>query len=133
MSSYGTDLTPKTLYSVTIVGLNSATPPTSPEQLCSIDQHIYFVPLIVFLIPRLILLTMFHNGDLQSGIALALSHTKLLACFVAGLRASTCLLWRGWLIRALKSDDTQESSLWEQDYLQDITVHTVYVLAMRRC
>lgn len=68
---------------------------------------------------------MFHDGDLQSGIALALSHTKLLACLVIGLRAPFCLLWHGWLIQSLKLDDTHESSLWEEDYLQDVTVHAV--------
>lgn len=66
---------------------------------------------------------MFHDGDLQSGIALALSQSKLLACFVTGPHASIYLLWHGWLMRMVKPDGAQESSLWEEDYLQDDTVY----------
>ncbi|KAI9875239.1 MAG: hypothetical protein M1830_008721, partial [Pleopsidium flavum] len=42
---------------------------------------------------------MFFNGDLQSGIALAISESKLVACFIR--------------------DDEEESSSWEDVYLQD--------------
>ncbi|KAF2488984.1 hypothetical protein BU16DRAFT_220499 [Lophium mytilinum] len=42
---------------------------------------------------------MFHQGDLQSGIALAIQQSKSVACFVR--------------------DDNEESELWEEDWLQD--------------
>ena len=32
-------------------------------------------------------------------------------------------------MRNMKLDDTQESSLWEDEYLQDDMVYTVYVIA----
>lgn len=42
---------------------------------------------------------MFYQGDLQTGIALALSESKSVACFV--------------------KDDGEESSIWESEYLKD--------------
>lgn len=47
---------------------------------------------------------MFFNGDLQSGIALALSESKSVACFVKG--------------------DDGQSSLWEDDFLKDEQIAT---------
>lgn len=74
---------------------------------------------------------MFHDGDLQSGITTALSQSKLLVCFVTGLRLPMGLLLHRWLMRILKLDGTQESSLWEEDYLHDDTVYTAYGVAPR--
>lgn len=42
---------------------------------------------------------MFHEGDLKSGIALALQEQKCFACFI--------------------KDEGEESRRWEQDYLTD--------------
>lgn len=47
---------------------------------------------------------MFFDGDLQSGIALALSESKSVACFVKG--------------------DDEQSSLWEKDFLKDEQITT---------
>ncbi|OCL02762.1 hypothetical protein AOQ84DRAFT_169837 [Glonium stellatum] len=48
---------------------------------------------------------MFHQGDLQSGIALAIQQAKLVACFVR--------------------DDSPESSTWEDEWLQDDLLSTL--------
>ncbi|KAK8204786.1 hypothetical protein IWZ01DRAFT_512346 [Phyllosticta capitalensis] len=45
---------------------------------------------------------MFHQGDLQSGIALALQQSKSVSCFV--------------------TDDSEESKIWEEEWLQDSTI-----------
>ncbi|CAF9941505.1 MAG: hypothetical protein ALECFALPRED_009166 [Alectoria fallacina] len=50
---------------------------------------------------------MFFDGDLQSGIALALSESKSVACFVKG-------------------DDVQ-SSIWEDDFLKDEQITTALI------
>lgn len=74
---------------------------------------------------------MFYDGDLQSGIAHALSQSKLLACFVTGSRAPMFLLWHRWLMSTVKLDDAQESLLWEEDYLQDDAVYTPHAAALK--
>ncbi|KAF2805297.1 uncharacterized protein BDZ99DRAFT_574890 [Mytilinidion resinicola] len=48
---------------------------------------------------------MFHQGDLQSGIALAIQQSKSVACFVR--------------------DDNEESELWEANWLQDEDVSSL--------
>jgi hypothetical protein len=58
---------------------------------------------------------MFHDGDLQSGISLAISQQKSVACFVR--------------------DDTSESSKWEQEWLPspelaDLLVQTTVLLRL---
>lgn len=57
----------------------------SLHNILSSDQFTYNSP------------TMFHTGDLQSGISLAISETKLVACFVHSPSDSASSTWESWL------------------------------------
>jgi hypothetical protein len=75
---------------------------------------------------------MFHQGDLQSGIALAVKDTKSVVCFVRGM-SSTSLSFPAsisfcmWiiLIPLRYADDTDESTLWENEYFDDEVIPTL--------
>lgn len=61
---------------------------------------------------------MFHQGDLQSGIALAIQQSKSVACFVRGTRSTpSCVDESTHSNRTL--DDDRESSEWENEWLQE--------------
>ncbi|KAG0650239.1 ubx domain-containing 7 [Hyphodiscus hymeniophilus] len=62
---------------------------------------------------------MFYNGDLQSGIAKAVQQSKLVACFVWGIFHHVPRKPR---VLTMCPDDSEESKLWENDYLQDGTL-----------
>jgi len=58
---------------------------------------------------------MFHEGSLQSGIALAIKESKLVACFVRGetLVSSGCgACTDNWL------DESATSKQWEEEWLK---------------
>ena len=65
---------------------------------------------------------MFHSGDLQSGIAQALTESKLVACFVRGKLFLLDERIAGNNLRV--SDDSNESALWENDFLRDQDVYS---------
>jgi hypothetical protein len=58
---------------------------------------------------------MFHQGDLQSGIASAMQQSKAVLCFVHGLLN---LRWSASKTDAC-SDDTTNSQAWENTILND--------------
>lgn len=58
---------------------------------------------------------MFHHGDLQSGIALAVEQSKAVLCFVHGIPS---VLPRANDSKLTSSDDSDTSKQWE-DVLED--------------
>ena len=64
---------------------------------------------------------MFHTGDLQSGIALAVRDSKSVICFVRGKHPK-----QNGLFAAEYSitDDSPTSQQWERDFLNDEEVIT---------
>lgn len=65
---------------------------------------------------------MFFEEDLQSGIALALSESKCVACFIKGGSLLTPFEF-GYRLSGEGDDDVQ-SSLWEDDFLKDEQITT---------
>lgn len=72
---------------------------------------------------------MFHEGSLQSGIALAIQESKLVACFVRGetISASGCgaelIPW---------SDEGAASKQWEEEWLKSGWVGTNFSTSDRK-
>jgi hypothetical protein len=62
---------------------------------------------------------MFYEGDLQSGISKAVQEAKLVACFVTGETSSHPAT--SPLCSDMSLDDSEESQLWEHEFLQDET------------
>lgn len=60
---------------------------------------------------------MFYDGDLQSGISQALAESKLVACFVRGGLES--LISQKGSRSYCDLDDSDQSTLWENDFLRD--------------
>ena len=58
---------------------------------------------------------MFYEGDLQSGIGKAVQESKLVACFVTGTFRIRDF---GEFLLTMCPDDTEESQLWENEFLQ---------------
>lgn len=58
---------------------------------------------------------MFFDGDLQTGVALALEQSRVVVCFVTGL-SLTRWTWRQLTVSQGAND---LSRLWENEYLQD--------------
>jgi hypothetical protein len=69
---------------------------------------------------------MFYEGDLQSGIALALAESKLVACFVRSefLQCSSIVSMADGSQLSIKQDESEESSLWENRFLVDDEVRS---------
>ena len=63
---------------------------------------------------------MFYHGDLQSGIALALSESKLVCCFVRS--KPWCPIQWHKLTCPREQDESEESDLWETEFLEDSEV-----------
>jgi hypothetical protein len=63
---------------------------------------------------------MFYEGDLQSGISKAVQEAKLVACFVTGEAFSHPAT--SPLCSNMSLDDSEESQLWEHEFLQEETV-----------
>lgn len=59
---------------------------------------------------------MFYEGDLRSGITLAIQESKLVACFVRGDPATCNFLC---FVLTHIADDGPESATWEDDFLAD--------------
>lgn len=62
---------------------------------------------------------MFHEGDLQSGIALALQESKRVICFVSGRDPRSRRVMYANADNAPDLDDEEESKTWENEYLAD--------------
>jgi hypothetical protein len=67
---------------------------------------------------------MFYEGDLQSGIIKAVQESKLVACFVTGIYPPHSTLFH---TDNVSSDDGEESTLWENDFLQEEAVSLLYL------
>jgi len=69
---------------------------------------------------------MFYVGDLQSGIALALAESKLVACFVRSelLQRSSTFSKADGSPLSINQDESEESSLWENRFLVDDEVRS---------
>lgn len=77
---------------------------------------------------------MFYEGDLQSGIGLAMQEAKLVGCFVTGrddYMPHHVLVYR--TDDCVASDDGEESQLWENEFLQDGSVSLRIVVIHIRC
>lgn len=61
---------------------------------------------------------MFHEGDIQSGIALALKESRYVICLVRGTSDAELLTLASLLTR-YAADDAEASSTWEHQYLAD--------------
>ena len=64
---------------------------------------------------------MFHEGDLQSGIAKAVADSKAVLCFVHGMSSHRLpwFPWRKWTdMTDYDLDGSELSQLWEDEYLQ---------------
>lgn len=63
-------------------------------------------------------ITMFYQGDLQSGIATAMREAKPVVCFIRGMSliVSSFKLHICILTRDLCTDDQEESTTWEDEY-----------------
>lgn len=61
-------------------------------------------------------MNMFHQGDLQSGISLAIQEQKLVACFV---RQGKLLALNSMALADTIADDDHWSKTWEEQWLTD--------------
>ena len=72
---------------------------------------------------------MFYEGDLQSGISKAVQEAKLVACFVTG--EASAHLAVSPLCSDMSLDDSEESQLWEHEFLQEEPVSS-FAAGIRR-
>ena len=76
---------------------------------------------------------MFFDGDLQSGIALALQESKCVTCFVRGLSLDIWLQ-KGDMADLVPLLDTgAQSKLWEDEFFHDDEVGSLWLSIGVQC